>query len=103
MQKKKYPNLLYVARLERGLSQRDVAAIIRLRGTQALSKYERGIAMPPVRIAMRLEILYRIPFAFHYPNMYVAERLMIREAEERHNRRIKRRRAFMRQQKGCEI
>ena len=46
-----------------------------------VSHYEHSRALPPLPIALSLEILYRVPVAFLFPAMYDDLKLRIREEE----------------------
>ena len=48
-----------------------------------LSRYENGRSFPPLLTALRLEIVYRVPVAFLYPDLYMAMREEIRNQETR--------------------
>ena len=65
-----------------GLSQKQVAELLGHRDTSMISHYEHGRALPPLAMALRLEIVYRVPVAFLFPAMYDALKRRIREHEE---------------------
>ena len=92
MRKPKYQNDLYVVRRERGLSQKEVAAILGQRSSRELSKYERGVKLPPLQVALRLEIVYRRPVAFLYSFIYNQLRDDVRAREEKSREQLMRRR-----------
>jgi DNA-binding XRE family transcriptional regulator len=52
---------LHFARKLRRLSQRQVAHLIGHRDSTMLSKYEKGLVAPPLRTALKLTLLYRLP------------------------------------------
>ncbi len=56
---KKIPNLLRKYRRVRGLSQKQVAAILGLKSASRISKWEKGRCMPSLMNAIRLSILCR--------------------------------------------
>lgn len=66
----------------RGLSRKQVGTIVGKSG-QLIGAYERGDLLPPLRIAMMLEILYRCPIAGLYLPLYCGLRMTVRDAEER--------------------
>ena len=47
-----------------------------------ISHYEQGRALPRLGVALRLEIVYRVPVAFLFPNMYDELKQQIRQQEE---------------------
>lgn len=88
MRKPKYQNDLYVTRRERGLSQKYVAALLGQSSTRELSKYERGVKLPPLPAALKLEIIYRRPVAFLYPDIYDDFRTLVRKREGARDARL---------------
>ena len=52
---------LHFARKRRRLSQKQVAHLIGHYDATMLSKYERGLLSPPLRTALKLTLLYRLP------------------------------------------
>ena len=78
---KKFKNELSLARASRGLSRKNVAQVLGYKRTTPLSNFERGKRLPSLKTALRLEILYRRPVAFLFPDLYVSLRSEIREAE----------------------
>lgn len=79
--------LLYRKRME--LSQKQVAAILGLKNIAILSHYERGTSRPSLQRALGLEIVYRVPVAFLFPELYEEIREEIREKESRMARPLK--------------
>ena len=75
-------NSLILYRRRMGLSQKQVARLLGHRDTSMISHYEHGRALPPLAMALRLEIVYRVPVAFLFPAMYDALKRQIREHEE---------------------
>ena len=65
------------------LSQRTVARLLGHPNTVMLSRYECSRSIPPLVVAFRLEIVYRVPVAFLFPGMYEALRNEIRAREEK--------------------
>ncbi len=55
------------------LGQRDASMV---------SHYEHGRALPPLAVALSLEIIYRAPVAFLFPDMYDELKKEIRAQEE---------------------
>jgi transcriptional regulator with XRE-family HTH domain len=65
-----------------GFSQKQVASLLGHRDTSMISHYERGRALPPLGVALGLEIIYRVPVAFLFPGMYDELKRNIRHDEE---------------------
>ena len=77
-------NSLWAARKRMGFSQKRVARALGLRRTSVLSRYEHGIRVPGLVNALNLEIVYRMPVAFLYGDLYRELKGKIRRREERH-------------------
>ena len=83
MPKEKIKNVLEVTRRMSGKSRKEVSKLLGYRGTSALQAYERGISWPPLSTALRLEIIYRKPIAYLYPDLYSQwQKAEIRASEE---------------------
>jgi len=65
-----------------GFSQKQVARLLGHRDTSMVSHYEHSRALPPLTVALGLEIIYRVPVAFLFPGMYDELRQRIRRSEE---------------------
>jgi|NGEPerStandDraft_6_1074524.scaffolds.fasta_scaffold652530_1 transcriptional regulator with XRE-family HTH domain len=78
----KYKNQLQLYRHRMRLSQEQV---VKLLGSETsryrLSRFETGFQLPPLKVALALEILFRVPIAFCYPEMYHEMRDHLRTAE----------------------
>lgn len=77
-------NALIIARHKRGLSRKQAAGFLRplgYTGTSALEEYEWGRSHPPLKTALALEILYRQPVAYLWPELYTSLREQIRGLE----------------------
>jgi len=74
-------NRLVLYRKRMRLSQKQVALILGLKNVSVLSNYERGISRPSLQRALGLEIVYRVPVAFLFPDLYEQTRARIREQE----------------------
>jgi transcriptional regulator with XRE-family HTH domain len=84
MNQPKLANELIIAREKRGLSRKQAAGFLHplgYTGTSALEEYERGRAYPPLETALALEIIYRQPIAFLWPQLYSRLREQIRTKE----------------------
>lgn len=77
------PNRLWQYRKRRGLTQTQVAAILGYVPTTYLSEYERGRKLPNLVTALKLEIIYRIPVAYLYADLYHRLKAELRVREER--------------------
>jgi transcriptional regulator with XRE-family HTH domain len=75
-------NSLVLYRRRMGFSQKQVSRLLGHRNTSMISHYEHGRALPPLAMALRLEVIYRVPVAFLFPTMYDALKRQIREQEE---------------------
>ena len=65
-----------------GFSQKQVARLLGQRDASMVSHYEHSRAMPPLAVALSLEIIYRVPVAFLFPSLYDQLRLTIQSEEE---------------------
>ena len=65
-----------------GFTQKRVARLLGHRDTSMVSHYEHGRSLPPLPVALSLEIIYRVPVAFLFPGIYDGLKLRIREQEE---------------------
>ena len=79
---KQKPNDLVLFRRRMGFSQKQVARLLGQRDTSMISHYEHGRALPPLTVALRLEIIYRTPVAFLFPAMYDDFKRAVRAQEE---------------------
>ena len=65
-----------------GFTQRQVARLLGHRDASMVSHYEHSRALPPLAVALGLEIIYRVPVAFLFPAMYDEMKQEIRQQEE---------------------
>ena len=65
-----------------GFTQKDVARLLGHRDASMVSHYEHNRALPPLLVALSLEIIYRTPVAFLFPAMYNELKRQIRQQEE---------------------
>lgn len=79
---KRQHNSLALYRKRMGFSQKYVAQLLGLKDTATLCHYERGCSLPPLVVALGLEVVLRTPVAFLYPQLYKELKLGIRQAEE---------------------
>ena len=77
------PNRLWRYRQRMGFSQPQVAAILGLLSRHHICEYERGQKRPTLVTALKFEIVYRVPVAFLYPELYKQLKERLRAREER--------------------
>jgi transcriptional regulator with XRE-family HTH domain len=70
-----------------GLSQELVGELAGYLTGADISRLERGERLPSLILAMKLEIIYRVPVAFLYQDLYLRLRDDIRGKEERRSAR----------------
>jgi transcriptional regulator with XRE-family HTH domain len=87
-----YPNRLWRYRRRIGLSQQQVASIAGYLAPSDISRFERGERIPSLVMALKLEIIYRVPIAFLYQDLYLRlrEEIRAKEEEEQHRPRCRR-------------
>jgi transcriptional regulator with XRE-family HTH domain len=83
MEDKYKTNRLIEYRKRMGFNQKTVAQLLGLKDASLLSRYESGSLLPTLESALTLEIIYRVPVAFLFPNLYEAIRSKIRDHEEK--------------------
>lgn len=76
------PNTLRLYRRRMGFSQKQVSRLLGLCDASMVSHYENGRSLPPLSVALSLEIIYRVPVAFLFPRIYDDLKFKIRAAEE---------------------
>ena len=79
---KQKQNDLVLYRRRMGFSQKQVARLLGHRDASMVSHYEHSRALPPLIVALSLEIIYRTPVAFLFPAMYDELKRQIRREEE---------------------
>lgn len=75
-------NRLVLYRRRMGFTQKDVARLLGQHDTSMISHYEHGRSLPPLPVALSLEIILRVPVAFLFPGMYEEIKLRIRKQEQ---------------------
>jgi len=80
--RKQIQNNLVLYRRRMGFTQKQVAYLLGQRDTSMVSHYEKGRALPPLTVALGLEIIYRVPVAFLFPVMYDELKRQIRDKEK---------------------
>jgi transcriptional regulator with XRE-family HTH domain len=76
-------NSLWTYRKKMGLSQKRVAHLLGLYGTNGLSRWEHGVKLPNLVNLLKLEIVYRVPAGFLFGDLYRKLRDEIRGREEK--------------------
>lgn len=66
-----------------GFSQRQVAEIMGYLSPTDVSHYEGGHKVPSLVTALKFEIVYRVPVAFLFPEIYRQLKERLRAREER--------------------
>jgi transcriptional regulator with XRE-family HTH domain len=75
-------NSLLLYRRRMGFTQTHVAHLLGHRDATMVSRYEHGHSLPPLDVALALEIILRVPVAFLFPSFYDEMKLRIRQAEQ---------------------
>jgi DNA-binding XRE family transcriptional regulator len=78
----KHKNQLQLYRRRMRFSQEMVARMLGDCSRSTVARFEDGGQFPSLLTALRLEILYRVPIAFCYPEMYNRLRDSLRAAEQ---------------------
>ena len=65
-----------------GFTQKQVAQLLGHRDTSMISHYEHGRSLPPLPVALSLEIILRVPVAFLFPGLHDELKQRIRLQEE---------------------
>ncbi len=86
MRKKASANNLWAYRKKNGHTQKRVAHFLDHKTSSQLSHYERGIKYPNLVNALKLEIVYRVPVAFLFNDLYGKLREDIRRREDQFNK-----------------
>ena len=77
-----YPNRLWRYRQRMGFSQQQVAELAGYLTASDISRFERGERIPSLLMALKLEVIFRVPVAFLYQDLYLRLREGIRAKEE---------------------
>jgi transcriptional regulator with XRE-family HTH domain len=74
-------NSLWTYRKKKGLSQKRVAFLLAHKTPSQLSHYEQGAKLPNLANGLKLEIIYRVPVAYLYHQLYnkLREEIFTRE------------------------
>src|SRR5438093_9937712 len=76
-------NHLWKYRKRMGFSQPQAAAILGYVNATQISLFEHGRKLPSFRTALKLELVYRVPVAFLFPELYGRLKATLRAREER--------------------
>jgi len=81
-ERKRKQNNLVLYRRRMGFTQKRVAELLGKSDATMIAHYEHGRALPPLAVALSLEIIYRVPVAFLFPGMYEDLKRRIRADED---------------------
>jgi transcriptional regulator with XRE-family HTH domain len=79
---KQKQNSLLLYRRRMGFTQRQVEQLLGHRDTSMISHYEHGRSLPPLPVALSLEIILLVPVAFLFPGLHNDLTQRIRRQEE---------------------
>jgi DNA-binding XRE family transcriptional regulator len=83
---KNHPNTyLWQARKRSGLAQKNVSFLLNQKSTNNLSLYESGQRNPNLLIALKLEVIYRVPVRILFHNLYWRAIWQVRERGQKHD------------------
>jgi DNA-binding XRE family transcriptional regulator len=75
-------NHLYTLRRIRGLGQKQLAYLLGYRGTSMVSRFEHGVSLPPIKVALLMEIVLGARLADIYHDEYSRlQRLVLRRCQ----------------------
>src|SRR6266702_1731374 len=75
-------NRLWIARNHAGYSQKWVRHLLGKRSLASISEYERGHKLPPLPVALKLELIYQTSLAELFPNLRASATQEIAKAKE---------------------
>jgi transcriptional regulator with XRE-family HTH domain len=81
IEKKRFKNRLAEIRKQRGLSRKQVAALLGHETVTELARLERGLTVPDLRCALKLAQIYELPVRVMLDEYYGACREEIRRKE----------------------
>lgn len=76
-------NKLWIARQRAGYPQKWIAGLLGHRSTSSVSEYEHGRALPDLRTALKLEVIYQASLAELYPQLYAEAAQAVEQARAR--------------------
>src|SRR5258708_36075315 len=65
-------NRLWIARNRAGYSQKWVRHLLGKRSLASISEYERGHKLPPLPVALKLELIYQTSLAELFPDLHAS-------------------------------
>ncbi len=66
-----------------GFTQYQVASLLGYHTAVDISQFEHGQKLPSLVMALKFEIVYRVPVAFLFPDLYLQLKDKLRAREER--------------------
>lgn len=81
-------NNLWQARQRGGLERKQVAFLLSKKSIDEISRYERGMYLPSLKIALKLEIIYQTPVRLLFQKLFEQCRSEISEVRQRHSQRF---------------
>src|SRR5437773_151976 len=82
MNKEKDQNKIGLYRSRMQFTPEEVSNLLGQGQAGMLAKYENGLALPPLKAALRLAIILRVPVEFLFPELYERLRNEVRVEEE---------------------
>jgi transcriptional regulator with XRE-family HTH domain len=64
------PSRLWLARKRSSYEQKQIAALLGYKTIQQISRYETGLRIPSLKIALKLSIIYKLPIRVLFPACY---------------------------------
>lgn len=83
-------NYLWITRKRMGLAQKQAAFLLGHKTTTQLSRYEKGVRIPSLKMALKLEIIYATPVRALFSELYDEVREDVREKRETLSKMLKR-------------
>jgi transcriptional regulator with XRE-family HTH domain len=80
--RRRVPNNLYALRRIRGFRQKTVAILLNHKGTDMISCYERGSALPPLSTAIKLSVILGAGLTELFPHLHRKLEKEIQELSE---------------------
>ena len=81
----KYKNNLALSRKKNALEQKQIARILGQKTVNQISRYERGLEIPNLKNALKLQIIYRLPIHILFYGCYESCLKEIRKQEKKIN------------------
>lgn len=80
---RRYPNRIKQFRLEKGLTQRELARVLGYKSVSSLSHMEAGKKLPSIRTAIKLEIALQRFIGDIFPRLYRETRTPVARRREK--------------------